>query len=210
MTLPGLAGTYGSILADPPWKFQNGTGKIAPGHKRLHRYETMALPQIMALPVQAHAADVCHLYLWVPNALLREGLTVMEAWGFTYKTQLIWFKVRKDGGPDRRCCGFYYRNTTESVLFGVRGRKGRNVRTLPPFNEPNAFRSVKREHSRKPDELFDIIERKSPGPHLELFARGQRAGWTCWGDEAKPEADPALLERIAKAVNGPGRDWALS
>jgi len=178
--LARVKGQYSTILADPPWQFQNRTGKVAPEHRRLVRYPTMELKEIMALPVAPLAAAQSHLYLWVPNALLEEGLRVMESWGFTYKSNLVWYKVRKDGGPDGRGVGFYFRNVTELVLFGVRG----SMRTLPPGRrQVNLFSSRKREHSRKPDELYDIIEACSPGPYLELFARFRRPGWTQWGNE---------------------------
>jgi len=171
---------YGTILADPPWQFTNRTGKMAPEHKRLRRYTTLSLREIRDLPVCSVAAQNSHLYLWVPNALLKEGMAVMEAWGFKYKTNIIWHKIRKDGGPDGRGVGFYFRNTTEMVLFGIRGR----LRTLSPGrSQVNIIRSRKREHSRKPDELYNIIEACSPGPYLELFARGKRAGWDQWGNE---------------------------
>ena len=173
---------YGTILADPPWQFQNRTGKMAPEHKRLNRYTTMNLNEILALPVPELAAEPSHLYLWVPNALLPDGLEVMRAWGFEYKTNLIWHKVRKDGGPDGRGVGFYFRNTTEIILFGVRGK---NARTLAPGRrQVNIIRTMKREHSRKPTEQYDIIEECSFGPCLELFARGPRGGWETWGDQA--------------------------
>lgn len=173
---------FATILADPPWRFQNSTGKVAPEHRRLSRYDTMALPQICALPVSEIAADTAHLYLWVPNALLAEGLEVMDAWGFKYKSNIVWHKVRKDGGSDGRGVGFYFRNVTELVLFGVRGK---NARTLPPGrSQVNYIASQKREHSRKPDEIFPIIESCSPGPYLELFARGARKGWSVWGNQA--------------------------
>lgn len=104
---------YSTIYADPPWRFQNRTGKVAPENKKLTRYETMSLEDIMALPVEQVAAAKSHLYLWVPNALLPDGLAVMKAWGFEYKGNIIWEKVRKDGGPDGRGVGFYFRNVTE-------------------------------------------------------------------------------------------------
>jgi N6-adenosine-specific RNA methylase IME4 len=171
---------YGTILADPPWQFSNRTGKMAPEHRRLSRYPTLTLQAIKTIPVATVAAAQSHLYLWVPNALLREGLEVMEAWGFQYKTNLIWHKIRKDGGPDGRGVGFYFRNTTEMVLFGVRGQ----LRTLTSGRrQVNIIKTQKREHSRKPDELYAIIESCSPGPFLELFARGQRADWDQWGNE---------------------------
>ncbi len=113
---------FSTILADPPWQFANRTGKMAPEHKRLSRYTTMGLEDIMELPVPQIVGEPAHLYLWVPNALIAEGLKVMERWGFHYKTNIIWYKIRKDGGPDGRGVGFYFRNVTEVVLFGVRGK----------------------------------------------------------------------------------------
>jgi N6-adenosine-specific RNA methylase IME4 len=174
---------FSTILADPPWQFQNRTGKVAPEHKRLNRYGTMTLTEIMELPVSQIAAEPAHLYLWVPNALLPEGLAVLAAWGFTYKSNLVWHKIRKDGGPDGRGVGFYFRNVTELVLFGVRGK---NARTLEPGrSQVNFLATRKREHSRKPDEFYDIVESCSPGPRLEMFARGAREGWVAWGNEAQ-------------------------
>jgi N6-adenosine-specific RNA methylase IME4 len=175
-----VSGRYATILADPPWQFQNRTGKMAPEHKRLLRYPTMEMQEILQLPIGHLAAAQSHLYLWVPNALLAEGLEVMRAWGFTYKTNLVWYKVRKDGGPDGRGVGFYFRNVTELVLFGVRG----SMRTLKPGRtQVNLFSTRKREHSRKPDEIYQLIEACSPGPYLELFARFPQDGWSQWGNE---------------------------
>lgn len=175
-----MPGDYSTILADPPWQFQNRTGKMAPEHRRLLRYPTMELEEICQLPVAELAASSAHLYLWIPNALIAEGLEVMRRWGFTYKSNLVWYKIRADGGPDGRGVGFYFRNVTELVLFGVRGR----MRTLKPGRtQVNLFESRKREHSRKPDELYSIIERCSPGPYMELFARFTRPGWHQWGNE---------------------------
>lgn len=170
---------FETVLVDPPWRFQNRTGKVAPEHVRLARYETMGFDDIEALPVGDVVADQAHLYLWVPNALLAEGMEVMRAWGFTYKTNLVWYKIRKDGGPDGRGVGFYFRNVTELILFGVRGSR----RTLAPGRrQVNLFPEHKREHSRKPEKLYEIIEACSPGPFLELFARHPRRGWHQWGD----------------------------
>ncbi len=174
---------FSTILADPPWQFNNRTGKMAPEHKRLNRYPTMTLQDICDLPVEAVVNDTAHLYLWIPNALLPDGLKVLKSWGFEYKTNLIWYKIRKDGGPDRRGVGFYFRNVTEVILFGVRGK---NARTLKPGrSQENLISSRKREHSRKPDEQYDIIESCSWGPYLELFARGGRNNWACWGNQAE-------------------------
>ena len=214
---------FKTVLIDPPWRFQNRTGKMAPEHKRLNRYGTMTLEEIMALPVASIVAPTAHLYLWVPNALLPDGLQVMAAWGFAYKSNIVWHKIRKDGGPDGRGVGFYFRNTTELLLFGVRGK---NARTLAPGRrQVNFMGTRKREHSRKPDEQYPLIEDCSPGPFLEMFARGPRKGWTVWGNQsddyaptwdtyanhsqaerlAKPSkvAEPAKVEKPAKARKAP-------
>lgn len=175
-----VAGRFSTVLADPPWQFQNRTGKVAPEHRRLLRYPTMELQEIKDLPVGDLVSSQSHLYLWCPNALLMEGLQVMKAWGFTYKSNIVWLKIRKDGGPDGRGVGFYFRNVTELILFGVRG----SMRTLRPGRtQVNTLATRKREHSRKPDEIYNIIESCSPGPYLELFARFRHDGWTQWGNE---------------------------
>ena len=183
---------YKTIYADPPWQFANRTGKVAPENKRLSRYSTMCLDDIKALPVSEVADERSHLYLWVPNALLPEGLEVMRAWGFEYKTNLIWEKVRKDGFPDGRGVGFYFRNATEVLLFGVRTpHKSETYRTLAPGrSQVNIIRAQKREHSRKPDEFADLIECCSEGPRIELFARGERTGWDVWGNQADSDYEP--------------------
>jgi len=173
---------FSTILADPPWQFANRTGKVAPEHRRLNRYGTMTLEQICNLPVSEFLAPTAHLYLWVPNALLPEGLRVLAAWGFGYKSNIVWHKGRKDGGSDGRGVGFYFRNVTEILLFGVRGK---NPRTLDPGRtQVNYIGTRKREHSRKPDEQYPIIEGCSPAPRLEMFARGSRPGWTTWGNQS--------------------------
>jgi len=184
-----LAGRrFATILADPPWRFDNRTGKVAPEHRRLSRYGTLSLADIRAMPVVEATNESAHLYLWVPNALLPDGLAVMEAWGFTYKSNLVWHKIRKDGGSDGRGVGFYFRNVTELILFGVRGK---NARTLAPGRrQVNLMAVGKREHSRKPDEQYEIIEACSPGPRLELFARGERPGWIGFGNQADADYAP--------------------
>ena len=179
---------FQTVMADPPWRFLNRSGKIAPEHKRLTRYETMTTEEICELPVRDVTVEPAHLYLWVPNALLPDGLRVMEAWGFEYKSNVVWHKIRKDGGSDGRGVGFYFRNVTELILFGVRGK---NARTLAPArSQVNMIQSRKREHSRKPDEQYELIEQCSPGPYLELFARGTRPGWTYWGNQADESYKP--------------------
>ncbi len=187
--LAGFAGgrQWKTVLADPPWRFANRTGKVAPEHHRLSRYDTMSWKEIADLPVAEITEPESHCYLWVPNALLAEGLAVMEAWGFTYKTMIVWAKRRKDGGPDGRGVGFYFRNVTEPILFGVKG----NLRTLAPGRtQVNMLETQKREHSRKPDELYPIVEACSPGPFLELFARYPQPGWSVWGNEAEDHVVP--------------------
>jgi N6-adenosine-specific RNA methylase IME4 len=195
--LKGLTGRFGTILVDPPWRFVNRTGKVAPEHRRLRRYATMTAAEIAALPVGEFALPQSHLYLWTPNALIAEALGIMAAWGFVYKTNLVWLKVRKDGAPDGRGVGFYFRNVTELLLFGVRGR----LRTRSAGRrQVNIMIARKQEHSWKPGEQYPIIEACSPGPYLELFARRTVPRWTCWGDQAASyeEARP-----VVRGYNGP-------
>jgi N6-adenosine-specific RNA methylase IME4 len=180
---------FSTVLADPPWRFANRTGKMAPEHRRLSRYSTMTFDDIAGLPVSRIVTPTAHLYLWVPNALLPEGLRVLEAWGFEYKSNIVWHKLRKDGGSDGRGVGFYFRNVTELLLFGVRGK---NARTLAPGRtQVNYIGTRKREHSRKPDEQYEIIEACSPAPFIELFARGVRRNWATWGNEASDDYQPS-------------------
>ncbi|MDD7966217.1 MT-A70 family methyltransferase [Actinomycetospora lemnae] len=187
VALPRTAGGWSCVYADPPWRFTNRTGKVAPEHRRLDRYDTMSAAEIAALPVADVISANAHLYLWVPNALLPEGLAVMQGWGFRYVSNLVWAKRRKDGGPDGRGVGFYFRNVTELILFGVRG----SLRTLEPGRrQVNMIETRKREHSRKPDEAYDLIEACSPGPYLEMFARYARPGWTSWGAESGEDVAP--------------------
>lgn len=187
LPLPQIVGGFSTVLADPPWRFANRTGKVAPEHRRLDRYSTMPLDAIKALKVADTLAPNAHLYLWVPNALLPDGLQVMAAWGFRYVSNIVWAKRRMDGGPDGRGVGFYFRNVTELLLFGVHG----SMRTLAPGrSQVNMIETRKREHSRKPDEQYDLIESCSPGAYLEIFARHARPGWTVWGDESSDEVVP--------------------
>jgi N6-adenosine-specific RNA methylase IME4 len=187
LPMPKVVGGFSTVLADPPWRFANRTGKVAPEHRRLNRYSTMPLEAILSLDVKAVLAPKAHLYLWVPNALLPDGLKVMESWGFRYVSNIVWAKRRKDGGPDGRGVGFYFRNVTEILLFGVKG----SLRTLAPGrSQVNMIETRKREHSRKPDEQYDLIEACSPGPYLEMFARHARPGWSVWGDESSDDVTP--------------------
>lgn len=176
------------VLADPPWRFRNHSGKISPAHKRLARYRTLDMDALRCLPVASVVEDSAHLYLWVPNALLPEGLIIMKAWGFEYKSNIVWHKIRKDGGSDGRGVGFYFRNVTEMLLFGVRGRSARTLE--PGRRQVNIMQTRKREHSRKPDEQYTLIEACSPGPYLELFGRGLRPNWTTLGNQADDRYAP--------------------
>jgi N6-adenosine-specific RNA methylase IME4 len=173
-------GKFSTTLIDPPWTFKNSTGKGAPQHKRLYRYATLTNEEIFGLPVGKLAEKNTHVYCWCPNAFLHEGLQALAAWGFTFKTVLIWHKIRKDGGSDGRSMGFYFRNVTEVCLFGVKGK----LRTFQPGRtQVNYLAESKIEHSRKPEKLYEIIEQCSPGPFLEMFARYTRENWCSWGDE---------------------------
>jgi N6-adenosine-specific RNA methylase IME4 len=191
--------TFRTILADPPWRFTNRTGKIAPEHRRLARYKTLSTDEICALPIQMMTEETAHLYLWVPNALLPEGLKVLKAWGFQYKTNIIWHKIRKDRGPDGRGVGFYFRNVTELLLFGTKGKSARTEQA--GRSQVNFIASRKREHSRKPDEQYELIEQCSKGPYLELFARGVRPGWFYWGHEANDSYRPTWDTYVHNSAN---------
>ncbi|GKT25678.1 hypothetical protein AVHM3334_18715 [Acidovorax sp. SUPP3334] len=159
----------------------------------------MSLDAIKDLSVVDVLAPNAHLYLWVPNALLPDGLEVMAAWGFRYVSNIVWAKRRIDGGPDGRGVGFYFRNVTELLLFGVRG----SMRTLAPGrSQVNMIETRKREHSRKPDEQYDLIESCSPGAYLEMFARHARTGWTVWGDESSDDVAPRGV--VHKGYQGGG------
>jgi N6-adenosine-specific RNA methylase IME4 len=179
---------FRTVLADPPWRFTNRTGKVAPEHRRLSRYGTLSLDEIAALPVWDHVEAPAHCYLWAPNALLPEGLAVMRAWGFEYKANIVWHKVRKVGGSDGRGVCFHFRNVTELLLFGTRGKQARTL--APGRRQVNLLATRKREHSRKPDEQYDVMEACPRGPYLELFGRGVRDGWTVWGDQASEDYAP--------------------
>ncbi len=179
MTWEGLSPPYKTIVADPPWQYQKDTANGAkPGAAEAH-YSTMSMRDIAALPVSDLAANDAHLYLWVTVPRLygdRNDRTInardlMEAWGFEFKTMLTWVK---DGSPGM---GWYFRGCTEHVLFGVRGR----LPIAPADRERNVFTASREGHSGKPSSFLDLVERVSPGPYCELFARAPRLGWDSWG-----------------------------
>ena len=189
LTIPGLPpGGFATILVDPPWPLQGGE----------KHYRTMSLARIKALPVGALAARDAHLWLWTTNALLPTAYEVAEAWGFTVRSPLTWVKFRL--GPGGR---YQLRNATEQLLFCTRGRAPLGSRSQPTwFNAPVT------EHSRKPAEQFAIIERVSPGPYLELFARRRPESnqpWAVWGDQVASDiripgfAVPRYSERAHEA-----------
>lgn len=172
-----LSPPYSTIVADPPWADIGSrlTGVTRVGREVRDRsiggqYSTLGTAAICALPVSTLAADDAHLYLWVTNIHLRTGFEVMDAWGFTYKNILTWCKTGHLG------LGRWFRTQTEHVLFGTRGSLPTNDRTQTTY-----FTAAKRGHSVKPPAFGDLVERCSPGPYLELFARAPRLGWDSWG-----------------------------
>ena len=194
--IPGLPpGGFATILADPPWPLQSGE----------KHYRTMSLARITALPVGALAARDAHLWLWTTNALLPTAYEVAEAWGFTVRSPLTWVKFRLGLGGR-----YQLRNATEQLLFCTRGRAPLGSRSQPTwFNAPVT------EHSRKPAEQFAIIERVSPGPYLELFARRRPESnqpWAVWGDQVDSDiripgfAVPLYSERAHEAEAMPQTD----
>lgn len=166
---------YPTILADPPWAVHQ-RGKYNNRSAESH-YDLMPLSQIKAMPVQDLAADNAHLYLWVPNGLLPEGLEVIKAWGFTFRSPLYWIKPRLG-------LGNYIRNASETCLFATRGKA-----PVKFHAQPNWMFSPQQDHSHKPEEQFAIIERLSDGPYLELFARRRQPGWDAWGLEVPGGSD---------------------
>ena len=175
---------YKTILADPPWDIQQGGQLGANRH-----YGLMTIPQIKALPVADLAADDAHLWLWTTNAALEQAYAVVGAWGFTPRSLLTWFKPRLG-------LGVYLRNCTEQLIFATRGRAPILVK-----NQPNWLFAIRQEHSHKPEEIYDIIERCSPGPYVELFARRKRAGWDSWGNEVDSDVSFAGIKARNRIEN---------
>lgn len=175
---------YRTIVADPPWNYRDRVGPgLGFGADRIRGrrgaagyYPLMSLEQIIALGAGGtiagfQAAQNAHLYLWTTNAFLEQAHIVARAWGFTPRTVLTWIKPQMGMGS-------YFRNTTEHVVFAVRGSLPLHVK-----NQRTDFRAPRRRHSEKPEEFFEIVERCSPGPYLELFSRKPREGWQVWGNE---------------------------
>lgn len=173
---------YGVVLVDPPWTYTSeGRPTEAPGagwHGDASKhYPTMKLADIKALPVGEWAQADSMLWLWAVNSMLPQAIDVMSAWGFTYKTCLTWGKTTKAGMPAFGM-GYWLRGATEHVLIGTRGKIKPGIR-----DARSLFLSERLEHSRKPDQVHELIERYHPGPYLEVFARRSRQGWSSWGNE---------------------------
>lgn len=163
--LPGLDGVFSTLVADPPWQYDNrGTRNAARKH-----YETLTVDEVCDLPIEVHAAEQAHLYLWTTNAFLRAAFAVMEAWGFTYKCHLAWVKPQMGMGN-------YFRVSHEHVLFGVRGGLGTQRKDVKSW-----FSAARTKHSAKPESFYGLVEASSPGPYLDLFTRQKRLGWTGCG-----------------------------
>ncbi|MFK0249738.1 MT-A70 family methyltransferase [Amycolatopsis azurea] len=164
---------YRAILADPPWGGPNQRG----GYGVDRHYPLMSLKEITALPVERLAADSSHIWLWTTTSDWHWQIRVMEAWGFSYRSAVTWTKPRLGMGQ-------YLRSATEHLLFGVRGKAPIAFRSQPTW----LFAAVQ-EHSHKPEEAYAIVERCSPGPYLELFARRKRPGWDVWGNEVESDVE---------------------
>ena len=188
----GTARRYKTLLADPPWQ-RNQTGvRGAARH-----YELMPLERIKAMPVQDLVEDNAYLYIWCPNGLLEDAIEVIRAWGFIYRSMLVWIKPRLG-------LGVYVRNAHETLLFATRGKAPVKFHSQPswlfaPFQPP---------HSHKPEEVFSVIERMSDGPYLELFARRRQPGWDVWGNEVESDiimpGDYPVPKYSAKALGEEG------
>jgi N6-adenosine-specific RNA methylase IME4 len=186
MTASPRPNHYRVIYADPPWTFatysRKGKGRSAEAH-----YDCMSLAEIKALPVAEWAADDCVLLMWTTDPLLEKAFDVICAWGFTYKTVgFYWVKLNKSSPQlvyDKRSfftgLGFWTRANPEPCLLATRGSPHRRRADVPKL-----IVSPRREHSRKPDEVYERIEALCEGPYLEMFARSARPGWFPWGLEA--------------------------
>ena len=163
---------YKTILADPPWDIEQR------GHYgAINHYDLMPLDSIKAMPIKDLADENAHCWLWVTNGAIRQGYEVLEAWSFAVKGVLTWVKPRPG-------LGNYLRNATEHLLFAVRGKEPPRFKCQPSWTF-----APRQEHSHKPEEQFVIIERISPGPYLELFARRKQKGWDAWGNEVRSDID---------------------
>lgn len=178
---------FRTVLADPPW-MEQGQGRTPRGanaHYGLLRTDEI-IRTMASADVWGRVADRAHMYLWATNNHLTDALKVMDALGFRHVTAITWAKMARDGQgwkAQHPGLGQYFCGLTEHMLFGVRGPA---ARPDPADRGVTLLTAPRREHSRKPDEQYGLIERVSPGPRLEMFARGPaRPGWTTWGDQAR-------------------------
>ncbi len=190
---------FSTIVADPPWPYDNMKGpQSSPSHRpnsyntnlgsvsSALRYGNVSMDDLKRIDVEAWSAEAAHLYLWTTNSFMVEAHDLARAWGFVPKTILTWVKVKPDGTPSMKT-GYYYRGATEHCLFAVRG----SLRLLGPA-APTAFMSNRLPHSVKPAWFYALVEEQSPGPYLELFSRQSRLGWTCLGNEVPENAQVAF------------------
>jgi N6-adenosine-specific RNA methylase IME4 len=188
---------FHTIVADPPWDYgnqnlgrrYNGAGEIIMhGTGSEDSYERMSVDDLAALPVGRMAAKDAHLYLWMTNTFIEDAYRIARAWGFRPIVPITWVKLREDGGISRKA-GYYFRGATEHVLFCVRGSLRLQVReaiaTAFMTDEGLAILGRRLPHSVKPDEFYELVEKASPGPRLELFSRRARPGWDVWGNEVE-------------------------
>ncbi len=170
---------YGAIYADPPWNFETRNAKAA-GRSPSAHYDCMTFADIAKLPVADIAAKDCALFLWAMDPMLDKALEVIQAWGFTYKTVgFYWVKTNKNNGDYFTGMGHWTRSNPEQCLLATRGRPKRIEKSVRKL-----IVDKRREHSRKPDEVRNRIERLVGGPYIELFARAAAPGWDAWGNQA--------------------------
>lgn len=174
-----VTGKYGAILADPPWSFKTWGGKRGTAHRvAVDHYETLKTEDMFAIPVNGWAAKDCALFMWVVDSHLPDSMRLAEAWGFKYKTRAFtWRKLSKSGSASIGM-GYWTRKQTEICLLFTKGKPRRISKGVREIID-----APRREHSRKPDEIYERIEALVDGPYLEMFARQTRSGWDAWGNE---------------------------
>ena len=169
---------YRVIYADPPWRYRNTKTGGSMNSGSASKYNTMSVRELCALPIPDLAEKDSVLFLWATVPLIQEALEVMSAWGFKYKTMLFWRKIMSWG------MGFWYRGQVEILLLGIKGK----VKAFR-VQRANFIQAKVREHSRKPDEFYELIEMAGLRPRIELFARSRRKGWDCWGNEVESDIE---------------------
>ena len=191
---------FGIIVADPPWSFNYKLTMSNVKRGAAANYPTLNVRRIQQLPIEDLAADNCVLALWIPSALLADGIATMEAWGFTYKQLWTWVKTSKND-PAKLAFGMgrLARNCHEPLLVGTRGKY---TKELQNKSQRNVFMAPNLGHSRKPENIQDSLELMFPDWNkLELFARRKREGWTCLGNECPTSKDEDIRDSIGKILN---------